>query len=155
MFCREHGQETFWKAEQDCFCKLQRRSLHPLFQFVSTESVVSDDSICDFRNAFQKSKLLKAYNLHNHLDVWKDIDPSEEVLIGFDSFSEIVPSYFLSPTDYFILDIVLVSFGYMERGVFNFITIFVVNAYKNVMANTQRFSFLENDDTEDSLISSV
>jgi hypothetical protein len=68
------------------------------------------------------------------LDAWKDIDTSEEVLGGFDSFCEIVPSYFLSPTDYFILDLVWISFGYMERGVFNFITVFVVNAYKNVMA---------------------
>jgi hypothetical protein len=64
--------------------------------------------------------VLKADNLHNHrgLDAWKYIDTSEEVLSGFDSFSEIVPSYFLSPTDYFILDLVWVSFGYME-GVFS------------------------------------
>jgi hypothetical protein len=86
------------------------------------------------------------------LDAWKDIDPSEEVLSGFDSFSEILPSYFLSPTDYFILDLVWISFGYMERSVFNFITVFVVNAYKNGMAILKRFSYLE---SEDSLISSV
>ena len=149
------SKRHFGRRSKTAFVNYRGEVLHPLFQFVSTESIVSDDSICDLRNAFQKSKLLKTYNLHNHLDVWKDIDSSEEVLSGFDSFSEIVPSYFLSPTDYFILDLVWVSFGYMERGVFNFITVFVVNAYKNVMANTQRFSFLENDDTEDSLISSV
>ena len=149
------SKRHFGRRSKTAFVNYRGEVLHPLFEFVSTESVVRDDSICDFRNAFQKSKLFKAYNLHNHLDVWKDIDPSEEVLSGFDSFSEIVPSYFLSPTDYFILDLVWVSFGYMERGAFNFITVFVVNAYKNVMANTQRFSFLENDDTEDSLISSV
>ena len=68
------------------------------------------------------------------MDVWKDIDSSEEVLSGFDSFSEIVPSYFLSPTDFFILHLVWVSFGYMEGDIFNFITVFVVNAYQNIMA---------------------
>ena len=68
------------------------------------------------------------------MDAWKDIDTSEEVLIGFDSFSEIVPIYFLSPIDYFILDLVWVSFEYMEGDIFNFITVFVVNAYQNVMA---------------------
>lgn len=100
--------------------------------------------------------MFKVDNQYNHLEAWKDIDPSEEVLSSFDSFSEIVPSYFLSPTDYFILDLVWVSFGYIERWVFNFITVFVVNAYQNVTCgNTQRFSFLENDDTEDSLISLV
>jgi len=67
------------------------------------------------------------------LDAWKDVDPSEEVLSGFNSFSEKVPSYFLSPPDYFILDLVWVSFGYMEGGVFNFTTVFVVNAYQNAM----------------------
>ena len=101
---------------------------------------------------FQKSKLLKADNLHNHLDVWKDIDPSQEVWSGFDFFSEIVPSYFLSPSDYFILDLVWVSFGYhMEGDVFNFITVFVVNESQNVMAILE--GYLESDDTEDSLIS--
>ena len=63
-----------------------------------------------------------------------------------------LPSYFLSLSDYFILDLVWVSFGYMEGGVFNFITVFVVNGYQNVM-EIQRFRYLESDDTEDSLIS--
>jgi hypothetical protein len=40
-----------------------------------------------------------------------------------------LPSYFLSLSDYFILDLVWVSFGYMEGGVFHFITVFVVNGY--------------------------
>ena len=146
------SKRHFGRRSKTAFVNYRGEVLHPLFKFVSTESVVSDDSICDFRNAFQKSKLLKADNLHNHLDAWKDIDPSEEVLSGFDSFSEIVPSYFLSPTDYFILDLVWISFGYMERGVFNFIAVFVVNAYKHVMAILKRFSYLE---SEDSLISLV
>jgi len=60
---------------------------------------------------FRNPKLFKADNLHNHLDAWKDIGPIEEVFSGFDSFSEIVPSYFLSPSDYFILGLVWVSFG--------------------------------------------
>jgi hypothetical protein len=93
------SKRHFGRRSKTAFVNYRGEVLHPLFEFVSTESVVSDDSICDFRNAFQKSKLFKAYNLHNHLDVWKDIDPSEEVLSGFDSFSEIVPSYFLSPTE--------------------------------------------------------
>jgi hypothetical protein len=63
-----------------------------------------------------------------------------------------LPSYFLSLSDYFILDLVWVSFGYMEGGVFHFITVFVVNGYQNVM-EIQRFRYLESDDTEDSLIS--
>jgi hypothetical protein len=54
-------------------------------------------SICDFRNLpFRNPKLFKADNLHNHLDAWKDIDPSEEVFSGFDSFSEITQLFSLS-----------------------------------------------------------
>lgn len=71
------------------------------------------------------------------------VDTSEEVLSGFDSFSEIVPSYFLSPTDYFILDLVWVSFGYMEGDIVN------GECVPKCHGNTQRFSFL------DSLISTV
>jgi len=96
--------------------------LQPLFKFVSAESVISD-SICDFRNLpFRKPKLFKAGNLHNHLYAWKDIDPSEEVLSGFYSFSEIVPSYFLSPSYYFILDLVWIGFWLVLdiwKGVFS------------------------------------
>ena len=84
------------------------------------------------------------------MDAWKDIDPREAVLSGFDSFSERVTSYFLSPSDYFIFDLVWtricivysllykswvwIIFGYIEGGIFNFTTVFVVNAYQNVMA---------------------
>ena len=87
------------------------------------------------------------------MDAWKDIDPREEVLGGFDSFSERVISYFLSPSDYFIFDLVWtricivysllykslvwIIFGYIEGGIFNFTTVFVVNAYQNVMAILQ------------------
>ena len=87
------------------------------------------------------------------MDAWKDIDPREAVLSGFDSFSERVTSYDLSPSDYFIFDLVWtricivysllykslvwIIFGYIERGIFNFTTVFVVNAYQNVMAILQ------------------
>jgi hypothetical protein len=123
------AKKHFGRRSKTAFVNYRGEVLHHLFKFVSTESVVSD-SICDIRTvSFRNLNCL-----HNHLDAWKDIDTSEEVLSGFNSFSEIVPSYFLSPTDYFILDLAWVSFGYMEGDIFNFITVFVVNAYQNVMA---------------------
>ena len=72
------AKKHFGRRSKTAFVNYRGEVLHHLFKFVSTESVVSD-SICDFRNVFQKSKLLKADNLHNHLDAWKDIDTSEEV----------------------------------------------------------------------------
>ena len=91
------------------------------------------------------------------MDAWKDIDPREEVLSGFDSFSERVTSYFLSPSDYFIFDLVWtricivysllykslvwIILGYIEGGIFNFTTVFVVNAYQNIMAILQNSVF--------------
>jgi hypothetical protein len=72
-------------------------------------------------------------------------------LHSFDSSSEIVPSYFLSPTDFFILHLVWVSFGYMEGDIFNFITVFVVNAYQKIAG----YYFTERVETTLSLLTCV
>jgi hypothetical protein len=48
------SKRHFGRRSKTAFVNYRGEVLHPLFEFVSTESVVSDDSICDFRNAFQK-----------------------------------------------------------------------------------------------------
>ena len=54
------SKRHFGRRSKTAFVNYRGEVLHPLFEFVSTESVVSDDSICDFSTvSFRNLNCLK------------------------------------------------------------------------------------------------
>ena len=62
------AKKHFGRRSKTAFVNYRGEVLHHLFEFVSTESVVSDDSICDFRTVSFKN--LNCLKLITYIITW-------------------------------------------------------------------------------------